>query len=248
MKRLCISCALAFCVLAAATALDYRLTPYIQAGTGQAHGSLFSNRGDFYAEWWKGTSYSDTGSYSPYFPILLGGIGADLALSNGGSWWMKGRRALVYGMDLGFWGGAIKGETYAGDDIASLRLRSLVLSFSVDERFRFPLGDKTFMSLAFGPLLGFNCHYYSQEYINGMYSYASLSPRLADVLFLGLDLGYDFGFKLGRGNMILGLRGDMGLTHLSSENGALGDTISWPWRVLGRVGYEIPIGPRREAE
>jgi hypothetical protein len=249
MKRLCISCALVFYALVAAAALDRTVTPFIQAGTGQAYGSLFSTRGDWFAEWWKGSSYSDTGSYSPYFPILLGGIGADLTLSNGSSWWKRGRRSLVYGVELGAWGGAIKCETADGDDIASTRIRSLVLSFKADERFRFPLGDKSYMALSLGPLLGFNCRYFSQEYDNGIYSYTSLRPRLADVLFLGFDLGYDFGFKLGRGNLVLGLRGDVGLTQLSSVNGALGDKIAWPWRALGRVGYEIPIGKsRREVE
>jgi hypothetical protein len=245
MKRTGLSFALLFGCAAILSALEYDLCPFIQAGSGQAYGSLLSSKGDFYSEIGS-SSYTDKGSSSPYFPILLGGLGADLALSKGPNFLMKKNRSLVLGIELGAWGGAVKGESAEGDEFASTRARSLVFAIRADERFRFPLGERNFMSLAFGPIVGFNCRYFMQEDINGIYGKTSLKPRLVDVLFLGFGLGYDYGFRLGRGDLIFGLRGDMGLTHLSSKEGALGDVISLPWRVLGRVGYEFPIGGSRK--
>jgi len=241
MKRVGLLCALALCGLASASALDESLCPFVQAGSGQAYGDLFNSRGDLYSEL-GAKSFSDAGSSSPYFPILLGGIGLDYARFNGASWWTRGNKALVYGVELGVWGGAIKGTDADGEDFASMRVRSLVLSFHADERFRFPIGSSSFASLSFGPLLGINCHYYVQDYLNGIYSLSSLTPSSADFFFLGFGLGCDYGFKLGRGNMLLGLRGDLGLTHLSSSDGALGESIALPWRALGRVSYEFPLG------
>jgi len=246
-KKAGLALLLALCAIVGLSALDRSLTPFVEAGSGQASGDFFSARGDWYSELGR-SSFTDTGSYSPYFPILLGGVGADLALFNGDSWWTRNKKALIFGVELGAWGGAIKAEDAAGDDFASTRARSLVLSFHADERFRFPIGESSFASFSFGPIIGFNCRYYVQDYISGIYGKASLSPSLAEVLFLGFGLGGDYGFRLGRGNLVLAVRGDLGLTRLASGEGVLGDSITLPRRFLGRVGYEFPLGASRKGD
>jgi hypothetical protein len=244
LKKICFPCSFLLFTLVAASALDLDLCPYLQAGTGHASGAFLSKRGDFYSEL-GASSFTEPGSSSPYYSIFLGSVGVDLALSNGKSFLWKGPFTLALGIDGGAWGGAVKGRTADGTDFASTRASSIVVSIHADERYRIPVGSSSFLSIDLGPIVGFNCGYIIQEDMSGISSRAKLSPVLSDVIFLGAGLGLQYGFALGRGNLILGLRSDLGFTNLSSSDGALGDSIKLPWRALARMGYEIPLGPER---
>jgi hypothetical protein len=244
LRKAWFSCMLLLFALVAASALDLDICPYLQAGTGQAGGSFLTKRGDFYSEL-GAASYAELGSSAPYYAIFLGSVGVDLALSNGKAFLWKGPFTLAAGIDGGAWGGAVKGRTAGGTDFATTRARSIVVSIHADERYRIPIGPNSFLSINLGPLVGFNCGYIIQEDISGISSRTNLSPALADVIFLGAGLGLDYGIKLWRGHATLGLRSDLGITNLSSADGALGDSIALPWRVLARIGYEIPLGAER---
>jgi hypothetical protein len=231
--------------LVAVSALDLNLCPYIEAGSGQATGSFLSGRGDFYAEL-GASSITQLGSSAPYYPILLGGLGLDLAFSRGAFFLWKEPFSFASGIDVGAWGGAIAGNTADGASFASTRARNIAVSLHADERYRFALGSKSALTVALGPFVGFNCAYFVQENISGIYSLTTLSPVLADLAFVGVGLGCDYGLKLGRGQLTLGLRGDIALTPISSSSGVLGASIEYPWRALVRAGYEIPIGAHKK--
>ncbi len=230
--------------VSAATALGLSLTPYVQAGSGQASGSFLAERGAFYAEL-GAASYSMPGSSSPYYPILLGGLGVDFSLSRGAFFLWKAPLSFVAGLDAGAWGGAISGSTAAGAAFASTSARSIAVSLRADERYSFRLGSSTF-SVELGPFVGANVGYLVQESISGVNSSAWLWPAtLGDLAFAGAGLGFDYSIKFGRGRLSLGLRGDIVLTPLASADGAIGAEIVYPWRALGRVGYELPLGARK---
>jgi hypothetical protein len=245
MKRICLAYLLACCVICTAAAVDIDLVPIAQAGSGQARGDYFDIPGGQLYE--AGRNSWDDAEYSPYFPILLGGGGVDLAISNGRFFLVNGNRALVTGFELGTYGGAIQVENSDGDAFASSQIRSLVLAIHVDERFRFPLGGRSFISLSAGPILGVNCAYYRKDLIEGIKSKLQLTPQIEDYFVFGAGLGVDYGIKLWRGQLLIGLRGDMLFTPLSSSDGVLGGKVALPWRALGRIGYEIPLGGSRRA-
>jgi hypothetical protein len=243
MKRICFACLLACCIVCAAAAVDVDLIPIAQAGSGQAKGDYFDIPGSQLYE--AGRTSFDDAEYSPYFPILLGGGGVDVAFSRGRFFLVNGNRALVTGFELSTYGGAIKVENSDGDAFASSQLRSLVLAIHLDERFRFPLGEKSFVSVSAGPILGINCAYYRKDLIEGIKSKLQFSPQVEDFVVFGAGLGADYGLKLWRGHLLLGLRGDMLFTPLSSSDGVLGGKVTLPWRALCRLGYEIPLGGSR---
>ncbi len=229
--------------LSGASALELGLTPYLQAGSGQAAGSLLSGRGDYYAEL-GASSYSTPGSSAPYYPILLGGLGVDLTFSRGAFLLWEGPFSFVAGLDVGAWGGAISGSTASGTAFASTQARSIAVSLSVAERYSYKLGDGV-LSVKLGPFAGFTAGYLIQEYISGVTTTGWISPALVDLAFVGAGLGIDYSFRLGKGSLLLGLLGDIGLTPLASADGATGATIVYPWRALARVGYELPLNARK---
>ena len=242
-KKVGMICVLCFFALFAASALDLYLTPYVQGGSGQASGSLLSGRGDFYAEL-GASSGTALGSSAPFYPILLLGAGVDLSLSQGKFFLWKGPLSFVAGLDAGEWGGAVSGSTAAGAAFASTRARSMAITLSADERISLNLGPGLF-SFELGPFVGFNGGYLVQEAISGITSTTWLWPAFADIVFVGASLGFDYGFRLGPGRLRLGLRGDIGLTPLSSAAGALGAEIDYPWRAFARAGYDLPLGAKK---
>jgi hypothetical protein len=245
LRRTGLASVLCLFSLTAASALDLGLYPYIEAGSGQASGSFLSGRGDFYSEL-GASSITQLGSSAPYYPILLGGLGVDLSLSGGDFLLWNGPFSFVTGMDVGSWGGAVSGKTAAdGTAFASTRARDIAFSIHVGERYRIALEPKGILSFDLGPFVGFNCAYFVQENISGIYSLSVLSPDLADLAFVGVGLGCDYGYELGPGLLTLGLRGDIALTPIASADGVVGGSIEYPWRVLVRAGYEIPLGQKK---
>lgn len=242
-SNLCLPVLLCALSISTASALELDLTPYLQAGSGQATGTLLAGRGDFYAEL-GASSYSTPGSSAPYYPILLGGLGVDLTLSRGALFLWKEPFSFVAGLDVGAWGGAISGSTVAGTAFASTSARSIAVSFSAAERWSLRFGNGI-LSAELGPFVGFTTGYLIQEYISGVTTTGWVSPELVDLAFVGAGLGVNYSFRLGKGSLRLGLLGDIGITPLASEYGATGATIVYPWRALARVGYELPLSIRK---
>jgi hypothetical protein len=244
MKRLMIfACAVLLSSQIVAFAVDVYLNPYIQVGSGQAEGSLFSGIGSRYAEL-GASSIAKLGSSAPWYPMVLGGIGIDLSLSRGPFFLWNGPLSFVVGLDADAWGGALSGTTASGLAFASTRARNIAVSVRVAERIRFPLG-RGLLSLELGPFAAANFGYLIRESISGVTSTTWLSPTLVDLGFVGAGIGIDYGLRLGPGILELGLRGDLALTPTSSLEGALGAEMVYPWRVLVRAGYELPIGAKR---
>jgi hypothetical protein len=243
LKKALLSCALLTFIFSSASALEVGLSPYAAIGTGQASGSLFDGIGERYVELGS-TSATAIGAYGFYFPLILGGGGIDVSLSNGSFFLWKGPLAFFMGLDLGSRGGAVYGSTSAGTAFASASATSLALSLKLGERYRQPLGPG-FLSAELSPLVGLNFAYDLRERISGTSSSVAFTPNLKDLLFVGAGLGLDYGIRLGPGLLFVGLSGDVGLTPLAAENGILGASIVYPWRTLLRAGYEISFGPKK---
>lgn len=243
MKKALLFCALLCFTLSVSSALEVGLSPYAALGTGQASGSLFEGIGARYIELGS-TSTTALGTYDSYYPLILGGGGIDLSLSQGSFFLWKGPLALFMGLDLGLRGGAVYGSTSAGTAFASASAMSLALSLKIGERYRLSLGPG-FLSAELFPLVGFNFSYDVQEHISGVSTALSSQPDLAELLFVGAGLGLDYGLRLGPGLLFLGLSGDVALTPLAADDGALGASVLYPWRTLLRAGYEISFGPKK---
>lgn len=176
---------------------------------------------------------SGSSSVEPLF-LVGGGAGARLAL--------RPPFSLYCGLDLGRWGLGLSGESAGGVEFAAAELECLALALQAEVGASFRLGCGRIRPSAGLFLAMVLSDYTFEESLSGIYQSVAIEPASAERLFWGAGLGADYLFKVGPGDLGVGLRGELGLSPLAAEDGALGGTVAFPMRFLVRATYEIRLG------
>ena len=166
--------------------------------------------------------------------LLGGGAGARFAL--------RSPFSLYCGLDLGRWGLGLSGESAGGVEFAAAELECLALALQVEAGASFRLGSGRLRPSAGLSLAVVLSDYTFEESLSGVYQSVAIEPASTERLFWGAGFGADYLLKAGPGDLGIGLRGELGLSPLAAEDGALGGTVAFPLRFLVRATYEFRLG------
>lgn len=208
---------------------ELRLQLGAGCGLGSASGGFFEGKGSVWADL-GATSASEPGSWEMDPGIILGGLGGGVLVSGGEAFLFKAPFSTYFGGDLGLWGGGMAGATGTGASFAWAEVRALVLSGRAWLRATARAGDCGLYA-ELGPELGATLAFHVAESENGVGSTSLLLARFLDWGFFGIGGGLGFDFPIGGTRWGLEATAEYGFIRIASENGALGATITAPWRV-----------------
>jgi len=213
--------------------LDIAWSAYATGGIGSASGGFVDDLCDHYEE--LGASAEASGSSGSRLLLVVGGgAGARLAL--------RSPFSLYCGVDLGRWGLSLSGESADGVEFAAAELECLALALQAELGASFRVGAGRIRPSA-GLFIAMTLSDYTfEESLSGVYQSVEIAPVATERLFWGAGLGADYLFKAGPGELGVGLRGELGLSPLAAEEGALGGTVTFPMRLLARATYEFRLG------
>lgn len=208
---------------------ELRLQVDAACGIGSSSGSFFSEKGMVWADLGS-ASVSEPASWEMDPCLLLGGFGGGVVVSEGEFFLFRPPFSTYFGGDLGLWGGGLSASTSSGTPFAWAEARALVLAARAWLRATVQAGNCDLFA-EIGPEFGASLAFLVDESENGVASTSLLLARFLDWGFLGIGggLGLEFPGKARRWG--IEARAEYGFIRIASESGALGATITAPWRV-----------------
>jgi hypothetical protein len=205
---------------------------------GDLAGALSGTFADAAAERYADLGAASLGSRgsSATLPLLAWGGGVELDIYG----LFAPRLDLAIGLGYGLWGWGLVGKDSGGQRFASMLLYAPVIELSAEARYSFPLGSAS-VEPGFGPFLGVIApKYVIEERISGVVSSLDPKPSLADALVAGIRASLAYVRSAGPGKLRLGASLSLAFA-LASENGNLGASLLWPWKLSLDMGYVFPL-------